>query len=905
MSNFRINFTHPWLLLLLIPAVAFTLLPYFRIAKKYRRTRNRVVSIVLHTIVMFLTITLLAGLTFSYEIPNRENEILFLVDASYSNTDSESDKENFVSSVINDCGSDFRVGVVKFGYDQLYVAPMSYDADNVYLQFESSDNPDVSATDVAAALEFVEKGNIFKNPKTSKIVLISDGIETDGEALKVVSRIAAKGIKVDTVYFPNDKSTEIQIVGVETPNYNVDVGQSFNVKIQTKSNFSGSDQTYSLTVYDNDVSVLNKEFNLAEEDQTVEITHKFDIPGMHELRFEITNTEDTLKENNVYYSYMYLKEFKNILLIEKDEGEGSTLKGILTDEEFKVTDLSIEQDIDEIPNTIEALVDYEQVVLVNIANADMPAGFDELLYQYVHELGGGLFTVGGNNDSNSSGDVVPHAYNRDDMFGSLYQQMLPVQVVNYTPPIAVMIVIDSSGSMGTGPGSNLEMAKDGAYACLQALTSNDYCGVITFSGESNRDYLISPVTKRDEIEKTINRVGENGDGGSTVFSTAIDDAGRALRSVKVERRHIILVTDGQPGDKPEEYESFIKDNYAAGITMSVVLINYPSAEALMTQAAELGGGNCYNITNVNDVANAMYNDLIKNAIEEIKYGEEFYPAIGDHTAAVDGIKEADIPKLTGYYGTRLKDGAQQPLKGEYVPIYAQWKYGQGMVGSFMCDLNGTWSADFVTSLTGKAIVYNIVDSLFPTNDIQSKKINVSFSQDNYTSTLNVYTSFANGEKVEVTVTPLSDDAKDFYAEKPIVVNVLDGGTRYVFDITCPGLYKIDVTKKDANGIELVSITRYKTFSYSQEYNMFPTRTPIGEELMSQLAERGRGIVVEEYREVFDSFARVIEKTYDPRELFLTLAIVLFLLDVAVRKFKFKWPHEIIRDYKIKKASFKQ
>jgi hypothetical protein len=31
------------------------------------------------------------------------------------------------------------------------------------------------------------------------------------------------------------------------------------------------------------------------------------------------------------------------------------------------------------------------------------------------------------------------------------------------------------------------------------------------------------------------------------------------------------------------------------------------------------------------------------------------------------------------------------------------------------------------------------------------------------------------------------------------------------------------------------------------------------------------------------------------------ALALFLLDVAVRKFKFKWPHEIVRDIKAKKA----
>ena len=37
---------------------------------------------------------------------------------------------------------------------------------------------------------------------------------------------------------------------------------------------------------------------------------------------------------------------------------------------------------------------------------------------------------------------------------------------------------------------------------------------------------------------------------------------------------------------------------------------------------------------------------------------------------------------------------------------------------------------------------------------------------------------------------------------------------------------------------------------------------------------------------------------------MILAIVFFLADIAVRKFKFKWPHELIREYKEKKNAEK-
>ena len=71
MTNFKIEFSNPWLLLLLIPAIALTLFPYFRLAKQYRRTRNRVISVVLHLVVMLLSITLISGISFSYRSEER------------------------------------------------------------------------------------------------------------------------------------------------------------------------------------------------------------------------------------------------------------------------------------------------------------------------------------------------------------------------------------------------------------------------------------------------------------------------------------------------------------------------------------------------------------------------------------------------------------------------------------------------------------------------------------------------------------------------------------------------------------------------------------------------------------------------------------------------------------------
>ena len=132
MTNFRIEYSHPWLLLLLIPAVVLTFLPYFMSAKKYRRTRNRILSIVFHLTALVLAINLLAGIKFTYEIPNAENQIILLVDASDSGEERRQEKDDFIASVINVCDNDYAIGIVKFGFDQKYVAEISNDAASVF-----------------------------------------------------------------------------------------------------------------------------------------------------------------------------------------------------------------------------------------------------------------------------------------------------------------------------------------------------------------------------------------------------------------------------------------------------------------------------------------------------------------------------------------------------------------------------------------------------------------------------------------------------------------------------------------------------------------------------------------------------------------------------------------------------
>ncbi len=920
MSNFQIEFSNPWLLFVLIPALFLALYPHFRMAKRYRRTRNRITSVVLHTTLMVLAVFLLAGMNFSYHVPNKQNEIIVLVDTSVSNDEGRSDRDDFIYDLVRGKDPDVKMGVVTFGFGEcVLTAPMSYDGVELYNSYIVAESPDQTATDVASALEYAR--TLITYPETSKIVLISDGLETDNQASRVIRSIAAEGIKVDTVYFSQETyENEVQLTGVTMPDENIVQGQEFEFTLSLKSSFEGNAQ---IVVFDNDEEQENSPvFRLREGEQTVLVKHTFTTGGMHDLRFNITGEYDTLTPNNTLHSYYYLEIFDDLLLVEREEGEARQLNDLLK-ENFNTTVINIADA--NLPQTVRALQDYDQVVLVNISNRDMPMNFITALNSYVKEVGGGLFTVGG--DRVEDGKTIANAYNSYDIQGSfqgsntlddkemaqkgkIYQEMLPVEVIHYTPPVAVMFILDRSGSMteAFSNGTRLDFAKNGALECLNYLSIRDWAGLITFEDGYSMDVNMIPMTRSGDIIAAIDQVKG---GGGTNYAGAFDKAGEQLNSFLtskiVQRAHIIVISDGEPGDpyvfkdrenQADGYGDILKrlnEETDGAITASFVCFNGGGLQREnMQKAAEAGGGNYYEITNVQELSNSLRSELLAPEIKEY-VAEPFTPRVTEQSSILSGIDVTALPELGGFYGVDIKEGASAPLYSTYAPLYASWRYGAGRVGSFMCDLNGKWSNNFLTDENGvgKQLIHNIIRSLFPAQSIRAQDIEVSIEEQNYVAQMNIYTDVNEGEMIEVTVTSPNGTQQTLYP------SATEGFSRLSVAVTTPGRHTILVEKKNADGVVLASCTTYRTLSYSADYDAF-VDSETGREFMEELATRGNGVVAEDVEDVFASFKSYLEREFNPTILFCVLIAVMFLLDIAVRKFKFKWIHEMVRNAKRKR-----
>lgn len=898
MFNFEINFSSAWLLLLIVPAVALTLLPYFKLSKRFRKNRNRISSVVLHLTALILCIFVLSGMTFSYEVHNSENELLLVVDASFSTSEEKQAKDDFVRSVIEMTNPDvYSLGIVTFGLQPVCAVPLTDDLRNAYSLYESSAKPDTTATDISAALLFAR--DMLTHPESAKIVLLSDGVETDGSAASVVRSIASAGTRIDSVLCGSlTGKDEIQAISVQFPDSNILKGERFDLTLSIASSRKG-DTPVTVTLFDNDDECQSLSFSLKEGVSDIVVPHVLTEEGLHTLRFKVSPDADTISENNELYSYMYLNVFDKVLIVESSEGSSDKIRELLVD--FDVT--AICPDDAHFPKTLDELLQYDEIILNNIANSDLPDGWDELLNRYVYDAGGGLFTVGGS----EGGDVsAAHAYNREDMAGTLLQRMLPVEAIDYTPPLGMMIVIDVSGSMSTGTGvgsvQKIDAAKNAAVSMVRdytCLNERDYCGVLTLSDDYTEDASLLPMTRQDEIIEAIYGIGS---GGGTLFTPAVNHAGMALRAMytsgRIEKMHVVIITDGAAADF-EKYIDRVEHFNNLGVTYSFIAIDASGASMeQLEEAARLGGGKAYN-SGAADLTGVLKDDIRIPEIKEVEY-REFVPEINPDSYYASIISQEEMPSLYGFYGTRKKSEAELVLSGEYkVPVYAQWKYGKGTVGSFMCDLDGTWSADFLNAGgKGRELLLGIVNKLFPTTDIRPKNLDVVLREENYTTQISIYpvTDLKEGESVEVSLENLSNPNASAKLTVPVAEEKFSRASLVAVEA---GVYRITVQKKDAgNNPDGSPCVVYKTFSYSAEYDVLNEPTD-GSELMTAIAASGYGsfelLSEKDAVTVFQGFKETLKRSFDPRFLFIITALVLFLLDIAARKFKWKWPHELVRE----------
>lgn len=870
MSNIKLHFNNPLFLLILIPGILLSLYPYFRLNKQNRKTRNRITSMVIHIISLTLIVLVLAGFVITQEQVSIKNEVFLVIDYSSSNTGNKDLVDEKVKQIVDTIDVDYKLGMISFGNEPKLIASLSTNKEDVLNQYLNYNEAiETNGTNIEKALQFAYEN--FSEKNSGRIILITDGRETDGKAVKGAYDLASLGVKIDIIYLSSPQSRgEVQITNVTLPDH-VERGIPINIMVSTESAEVGN---ATIKVYDNDELIgdgmgYNVLLNGGKDNLSFE--HTFLKSGVHEIRVEIERHGDLILENNVFYTFTNVDGRSNRVLIIDGTGNESTQLNELILNDFQTEVIHV----NELANNPDVIKAYDGIILMNVADSDLPLGFDAKLKYYVEFTGGGLLTVGGNK-----------AYQQEDMAGSIFESILPVFANTDAKSMAVVLVIDKSGSMITHNSQKLELAKEGAINSVNALKDNDYVSIVIF--DANPVVLVepTPASRRDEIIEQIRTItagqGTRYTGGLQLAKNQLDN----FPGNQNFNKHVIFLTDGAPQDTG--YEAVI--NQYGNISLSTIAIgddhgiNYQIVES-MVRVVE-GRGQYYQVIDEYELPGIMENEALSISSGFLNEGE-FEPIIQTRIPSVATINQ--LPNLKGYYGARLKNEATLVLRKESDPIYAEWSYGNGKVGSFMSDLSGRWSSQFYEDEIGRTFIKNIIKGILPEDPINNYDLYAKFKKNNFETNVTVTAFLTENDYIVM-------DVIDPLGNKKRIDLVKQTSSTFsgVFETLTPGLYNVEITKLNQSGGILGKHVAYTTFSYSKEYEGFYSDHEVFNE-MKNLAEIGNGDILFNLEGIFSKEAQRRQHVINPNLAFFIIALILFLIDIVTRKFKFKWPHEWFRD----------
>ena len=871
-----------------------SLLPYFKLPKKYRKSRNRLASMTIHVIITAILVAVLAGVTIENTFVSRKSDVIILVDQSRSQTRNDDALNAFIEKVVNQLPDGYRLGIIEFGKNQLYTSEISTNKASILFDYENKSGfIDTSMTDIEDALIYAK--NQLDNVSEGRIILVSDGRETDGNALLAARQLSNDGARVDVKYItPSLYTNDASITRVIIPS-NLQRGENASINVIVESDISVNAELL-ITYTSNGNSITDTlSIDIQTGTNTFNVEHIFMSFGLTEIKVELnTLTQiDTIIENNAYYTFVNIlnNDTKSILMIEGNVDEGKILEDILTSEGYIVTRIGL----DILPQNINQLTAYQQIILVNVKNSDMtPTGFEALLSAYVLEYGGGLLTIGGD-----------RAYQQQDMTGDgvnqTFDQLLPIESNTDPKTMAVVIVMDASGSMSQNGSNKFQLAKEAAKASVQALfdskgDTTHMFGVVTFDANLRQVIDMTSVNNIDTIKTQIDALST---GSGTQYTNGLLKARDMLNDPMFvnSQKHIIFLTDGGPQDSVALYTGVLDS--LTDISVSTIALGNPGENQLNPALVEAmvreynNRGTYYRTTDQNELYDIMVSDTEQaqsgDFINEVTFTGVFTSLIPAFSAI------SVMSPLDGYYGTRAKPSATMIVKTETDdPLYVEWRPRptSGKVGSFTSDLNGYddgFSSSFVTDFIGKAFIIGMVKSLLPDNNVlDNQNVTVSYTTKNYDTSFRIRLSIEEGETIRAFMTT-PDDIQSRVTLSALSRTTFEG----FFTRTMPGIYTLEIIKYARDGSIISTSKDYSSFSYSQEYeNSFDEEETIF--LMENIANLGNGQFILDEDDLFSLEAETIRETIDPTIILIVLSMILFLLDIITRKFKFKWPHELLK-----------
>lgn len=516
-------------------------------------------------------------------------------------------------------------------------------------------------TDIEGAMDLAL--STFPKQGARRILLVSDGNQTRGDALAAAIRSRAEGVAVYTVPSGGISRLPVQLTGISAPQ-SVFSGGRFSVSLELES---AQPLAAKISVASNGHEISSKTISLRPGSNAIDLDAHIAETGVNSLdvSLEAEGSQQPL------YSQAIAVRKPSVLYISGKDGPSDPLLETLTEAQIEV------QQADAFPLD-PAKTNWDAVVLDDYP--DQPLSLEEgvAIANYV-SAGGGLIFIGGDRNAQIAKEPA-----------TAFDKVLPVRGdPNPAPqqPTALVLVLDKSLSM---EGPKIEMVRQAARASIAGLRPIDKVGLIAFDKEFRWVMPLTTVSQASGIDGAIESIEASG--GTRIYP-ALEAAYEAVLPVEATRKHIILLTDGMspPGDLPQLEQDAAKNR----VTISTIGVGDDVDSKFLQDISDSTRGKSYFIEDPNKITEIV-NDETKN-LENTEIVEKPVHAISVRPMELtDGIDFRHAPALLGFLKTKARPGAETILRtntGE--PLLVRWQYGLGRVAAFLSDSRARWSAGWV------------------------------------------------------------------------------------------------------------------------------------------------------------------------------------------------------------------
>jgi uncharacterized membrane protein len=855
-----IAFEAPLALLLLVPALALTIGLHMGARRRMGVGRRRV-ALLLRTIVLSALVLAIAG--FQLVLPVDRLATVFVVDlsASVGNAGSSSALA-FLRETLKVKPPGDVAGIVAFGKDAL--------VERLPSELEEIDRiasaPVKSATDIGAALRLATA--LFPDDAQKRIVLLSDGNDTTGSGQAEGALAASRGVEIETRQIGLGDADEVVVERLTTPS-TARLGESIEAVAEISSSV---EQQATVFLFADGAEVARQPVKLDAGVTRVTFDIKPAEAGFHTFRVRVEAARDTFSENDRADSNTIVKGEPKTLVLAGDDVVAAELVKALENQRQQVDTIVPEA----LPTEFAGLATYDSIVLVDVPRIRLSDRQLAALQVYVRDLGKGLVMVGGPDSFGAGG------YQKTPL-----EETLPVDMGvrdrQKQPDIALVVVIDSSGSMaachcntfdrGSGSGiggvQKVDIGKEAILRAAAAMTERDELGVVAFNEAAHWVVKTQPLGGVADLQGQIS--GIRADGQTNIFA-GLDQAVQSLEGVTATRRHIILLTDGW--STSGQYDEILAKMRADGITLSTVGAG-GGANPFLEQLATQGGGRFYAAANPASIPDIFLKETQQVSGQQI-VEEPFFPILTSSSPIMRGLDDG-LPQLLGYNGTTAKPAAQTVLvTARDDPLLAQWQYGLGRSVAWTSDSTGRWAKDWLAWGGFNRFFSQLVSWTFPGEETDG--IEARFDSKDGSTSLHVESVEADGSPRDFYSTRATVVGPDLEPLDVSLVQVAPGVYEAPLGDVDPGAYALRVTQTRP-GSSALGRTIGLVAPTAAEYRLLGPDEPF----LAALRSATGGGLVETPLDPWTHDLTATNRYTDLWPLLLLVALLLWPLDIALRR----------------------